>query len=93
MLDRTATSFSHVKPTDTAFRGDGLQLHIGILQSGLERHARRRLSGRPSGSRLLRGRGRLRETGSGGQHEAERQSDSKHLHSNESFRKPGNFIK
>lgn len=25
MLDRTATSFSHVKPTDTAFRGDGLR--------------------------------------------------------------------
>jgi len=43
----------------------------------------------------LRGSGRLglRKTGSGGQHEAERESDSKHLHSNESFRKPGNFIK
>ena len=25
MLDRTATGFSHVKPTDTAYRGDGLR--------------------------------------------------------------------
>lgn len=25
MLDRTATKFSHVKPTDTAFRSDGLR--------------------------------------------------------------------